>query len=123
MFLQVVEVLQAKVEGEETTEVQENMEVEDDYVGVEDVVEVEDDDDDIVFYGFATSEIPLPMIIKVSLLKEKGLVHISLSIRKGWPKWALFINFELQYSGHLYFMSNRLRITNLQKSAKFLQTD
>ena len=77
--MQVVEVLQAKVvkavvktEGEETTEVQENMEVEDDYVGVEDVVEVEDDDDDIVFYGFATSEIPLPMIIKVSLLKEKG---------------------------------------------------
>jgi len=69
--IQVVEVLQAKVvkavvktEGEETTEVQENMEVEDDYVGVEDVVEVEDDDDDIVFYGFAISEIPLPMIIK-----------------------------------------------------------
>ena len=35
------------------------------------------------------------------------------------------IFFELQYSGHLYFMTtNRLRITNLQKQiAHFLQTD
>ena len=28
---------------------------------------------------------------------------------------ANFFCFELQYSGHLYFMTNRLRITNLKK--------
>ena len=34
---------------------------------------------------------------------------------KGGTKWELFHQFELQYSGQLYSMSNRLRITNLQK--------
>ena len=35
------------------------------------------------------------------------------------PKWAFFINFYLQYLGHLKFLPNRLRITNLQKKLNF----
>ena len=41
-------------------------------------------------------------------------IILSLLIRVGL-NGHLFINFELRYLGHFQFMTNRLRITNLQK--------
>ena len=32
-----------------------------------------------------------------------------MNYSKGGPKWAFFINFELQYGGHTQFRTKRLR--------------